>query len=140
MDPLATRVPFGCRSPRNWGPYSTPIHIYVQLGTRIANARRAAGITQVQLAEALGVAQQTLAHYEGGKLRIAVALLPHVSQQLGISVEQLIGVPVPSAKRGPQPRLLQQVERIQRLPRPQQRFVMQMIDTALQASTTQAAE
>ncbi len=52
----------------------------------------------------------------------------------------LIGVPIPSGKRGPQPRLLQQIERIQRLPRPQQRFVMQMIDTALQASATQAAE
>jgi hypothetical protein len=26
MDPFVTGVPFGCRSPRNWGPYSMPIH------------------------------------------------------------------------------------------------------------------
>jgi hypothetical protein len=57
-----------------------------------------------------------------------------------MSIEELIGVPIPSGKRGPQPRLLQQIERIQRLPRQQQRFVMQMIDTPLQASATQAAE
>ena len=35
------------------------------------------------------------------------------------------------AKRGPAPKLLQQMERIQRLPKAQQRFVMQMIDTVL---------
>jgi ribosome-binding protein aMBF1 (putative translation factor) len=33
---------------------------YVQLGARIATARKAAGLTQVQLAEALGIAQQRL--------------------------------------------------------------------------------
>jgi len=37
----------------------------------------------------------------------------------------------PPAKRGPVPKLQQQMERIQRLPKSQQRFVMQMIDTAL---------
>jgi hypothetical protein len=35
------------------------------------------------------------------------------------------------SKRGPAPKLLQQIERIHRLPKAQQRFVMQMIDTVL---------
>jgi hypothetical protein len=34
-------------------------------------------------------------------------------------------------KRGPAPKLQQQMERIQHLPRAQQRFVMQVIDTVL---------
>jgi hypothetical protein len=38
------------------------------------------------------------------------------------------------------PKLLQQVERIQRPARSQRRFVMQMMDTPLQASQTAAAE
>jgi hypothetical protein len=38
----------------------------------------------------------------------------------------------PAGKRGPASRLQQQMERIQRLPRAQQRFVMQMLDTVLQ--------
>jgi hypothetical protein len=29
MDPAATGVPFGCRSPRNRGPCSMPIHSHV---------------------------------------------------------------------------------------------------------------
>jgi len=49
---------------------------HVQLGRRIAESRKAADITQVELAKTLGIAQQTMAHYEGGVSRIAVALLP----------------------------------------------------------------
>jgi hypothetical protein len=36
------------------------------------------------------------------------------------------------AKRGPAPKLQQQIERIQKLPKSRQRFVMEMLDTVLQ--------
>jgi transcriptional regulator with XRE-family HTH domain len=86
-------------------------------------------MTQVQLAEALGIAQQTLAHYEGGKLRVAVALLPPLAQILGVGVDELIGAPVKRAgKRGPTPKLQQQVERLSQLPQAKQRMVMQMLE------------
>jgi transcriptional regulator with XRE-family HTH domain len=102
---------------------------YVQLGQRISAARKAQGMTQVQLAEALGIAQQTLAHYEGGKLRVAVALLPPLAQILGVGVDELIGAPVKRAgKRGPTPKLQQQVERLSQLPQAKQRMVMQMLE------------
>ena len=102
---------------------------YRELGARIATARKAQGLTQVQLAEALGIAQQTLAHYEGGKLRVAVALLPPLAQLLGLSVDELIGTPAKrGGKRGPAPRLQQQIERLSMLPQAQQRLVMQMLD------------
>jgi transcriptional regulator with XRE-family HTH domain len=104
---------------------------YRALGLRIAAARKAAGLTQTQLAEQLGIAQQTLAHYEAGRLRVAVALLSPLARALGVSTEALLGEQAPPAKRGPAPKLQQQMERIQRLPKPQQRFVMQMIDTVL---------
>ena len=38
---------------------------------------------------------------------------------------------LPPPLAGPAPKLLQQMERIQRLPKAQRRFVMQMIDTVL---------
>ena len=102
---------------------------YVQLGQRIAAARKASGLTQVQLAEALGIAQQTLAHYEGGKLRVAVALLPPLARHLGLGVDELIGTPTRrNGKRGPAPRFQQQIERLSTLPQSKQRLVMQMLD------------
>ena len=56
----------------------------------------------------------------------------HHLEQSARGVESLIGEKdATPAKRGPAPKLLQQMERIQRLPKAQQRFVMQMIDTVL---------
>jgi len=49
-----------------------------------------------------------------------------------VSLDELIGKKnVQPAKRGPAPKLQQQIERIQQLPRTQQRFVMQMLDTVI---------
>ena len=55
-----------------------------------------------------------------------------LSTVLGLSLDELVGVPVRPGKRGPAPKLQQQLEQISRLPRARQKFVMQMIDTVLQ--------
>lgn len=103
------------------------------LGGRIAQARREQGLTQTQLAEQLGIAQQTLAHYEVGRLRLPASMLPVLATALEASVEELLGQshPPTSGKRGPASRLTQQVERISQLPKAKQRFVMEMLDTVL---------
>ena len=102
------------------------------LGARVAQARKEQGLTQQQLAEQLGIAQQTLAHYEVGRLRIPASMLPTLAQLLGLTMEALMGQTVKAvAKRGPASRLAKQVERIGRLPKTKQRFVMEMLDRVL---------
>ena len=96
------------------------------LGVRVAELRKEQGLTQESLAELLGVSQQSVAAYEVGRLRIAVSMLPRLAKVLGVSVETLIGEENAPAKRGPAPKLQQQIERISRLPRTQQRFVIQI--------------
>ena len=44
---------------------------FKDLGARVAQLRKDQALTQAQLAERLGIAQQTLAHYEVGRLRAA---------------------------------------------------------------------
>ena len=74
-----------------------------------------------------------MAHYEGGVSRIAVETLSQLATALDTSVEALIGSPTKAtSKRGPAPKLQQQLERITQLPKAQQRFVIQMLDTVLQ--------
>jgi transcriptional regulator with XRE-family HTH domain len=103
-----------------------------QLGARIAELRKTHGLTQVQLAEALKLTQQMVASYEVGRRRVPVSLLPAIAHALAVSVEVLIGQKEATpGKRGPAPKLQQQMERIQRLPKAKQRFVMEMIDTVL---------
>jgi transcriptional regulator with XRE-family HTH domain len=104
---------------------------FVQLGARIADLRKGAGITQVQMAELLGVSQQTINSWEVGRRRVTVAALPSIARTLAVSIEELIGEPARPGKRGPTPKLQQQIERIGQLPKPKQRFVMEMLDTVL---------
>ncbi len=106
---------------------------FVELGARVASLRKSQAITQVQLAETLGVSQQTMNAYEMGHRRVPVSALPRLARALGVSVEELLGEPISAAakKRGPAPKLQQQLERISKLPKPKQRFVMQMLDTIL---------
>lgn len=106
---------------------------YERLGQRLAERRKARGITQVQLAERLGVAQQTLAHYEGGTVRIAIATLADAAQALDTTVETLLGSVAAKAggKRGPAPKIQQQLEQIEALPKAKQRAIAQVLDSML---------
>ncbi|MGA2191716.1 MAG: helix-turn-helix domain-containing protein [Steroidobacteraceae bacterium] len=104
---------------------------FERLGTRVAELRRSQNITQVEMAATLGVSQQTINSYEVGRRRIPVSALPTLARALAVSLEELLGNDSATKKRGPAPKLQQQIERIQQLPRTQQRFVMQMLDTVI---------
>lgn len=101
------------------------------MGTRIAELRRDSAITQVQLAAMMEVSQQTVAAWEMGRRGVPVSLVPTLARALGCTVETLVGEKSSPAKRGPAPKLQQQIERITQLPKPKQRFVMEMLDTVL---------
>jgi len=110
---------------------------YQKLGQRIAQFRKAQDLTQQQLAEVLGISQQTMAHYEVGRLRIAVALLPPLTKALGITIEELLEERPTAAKgkRGPTSVLVRQIEQISQLPRAKQKFVMEMLEAVIQQAS-----
>ena len=101
------------------------------MGTRIAELRKDSSITQVQLAEMMEVSQQTVAAWEVGRRGVPVSMVPALAHVLGSNVETLVGEKSTLIKRGPAPKLQQQIERISQLPKPKQRFVMEMLDTVL---------
>jgi transcriptional regulator with XRE-family HTH domain len=104
---------------------------FKELGARVATLRKEQGVTQVQLGEMLGIAQQMVASYEVGRRRIPVSMLPKLAHALAVPLEALLGVSSSAAKRGPTPKLQQQMERIHRLPKTRQKFVMEMLETVL---------
>ncbi len=108
---------------------------------RSASTRKDSHITQVQLAQTLGISQSTVNAYELGHRRVPVSALPLLARTLGVSVEELIGEDsaAQERKRGRTPKLMQHMERINALPKTQQKFVMQMIEMALAQAATQGA-
>ena len=125
-------------------PAMTPDErIYFQaLGSRIAAARHTADLTQVQLADGLGISQTQLASYEVGRRRVPVSAMPVVAQHLTVSLDELFDAPSQGAaksapaKRGPLPQWQQQFQRIATLPRAKQQVVMQMLNGVLAAEAT----
>jgi len=102
------------------------------LGSRVAQLRRDHALTQVQLAEALGISQQMVASYEVGRRRIPVSMLQTLAQALSVDIDALLGDAAKArAKRGPAPVLARHMERISALPKTQQKFVIQVLESVL---------
>ena len=108
--------------------------LYIDLGQKIATARKAMGLTQTKVATELGISQQTLAHYEVGRLRVAVSTLVPLTEILNTTVDELLHInkAAKGSKRGPASKLQRQIDQVQQLPRAKQRFVMDMLDTVIQ--------
>lgn len=82
---------------------------------RLAEMRKRAGLTQQQLADRLGVTQQSVWYYENGRREMKSSMLVAMSEALGCSVSELLGITgtagVVRARRGAS-RLLPMVGRI----------------------------
>ena len=105
---------------------------FKELGSRLVQLRKAAGLTQVKLAETLGISQQMVASYEVGRRRIPVSMLPALAQALKVQIDALLGGTAKAqSKRGPASQLQRSIERIGELPKPKQRFVLEMLETVL---------
>lgn len=60
-------------------------------GVRIAQARKAAGLSQQALADRVGAGRVTIARIEAGTQRPALDLALAIGRELGESVEELFG-------------------------------------------------
>jgi len=104
-----------------------------QLGQRIADQRKAQDLTQAQLGELVGVTQQQIASFETGRRRMPISTLPLLAKALAVSIEALVGEPAKPGKRGPAPKLQQQLQRVQSLPKAQQQAISKVLDSVLAA-------
>lgn len=71
--------------------------------TRVKQMRERAGMTQSQLADALGITQQSVYYYESGDRDIKASMLIDMSKILGCTVSELLGfeADTPSIKPSP---------------------------------------
>ena len=83
------------------------------LGKRIAQYRKEKGLTQENLAEALGVSSQAVSKWENDQTCPDILLLPDLSKLLGVSVDVLLSG--------------QQAPSVQALPAEQRKPVEQMV-------------
>jgi transcriptional regulator with XRE-family HTH domain len=74
-------------------PRRSPIHLAVsvpgQVGARIKRRRLEAGLTQAELAKALGRSRSLIAEYEAERKCIPHPTLWHIARVLGVRVDAL---------------------------------------------------
>jgi transcriptional regulator with XRE-family HTH domain len=108
------------------------------LGARIADLRQQAGFSQQQLADLIGLKQQTWATYESATRRLPSSLILPLCDVLNVSVEELLGIREAKAKPGPVPKIQKQFRAICDLPKSKQDHIARVIDALLAKEGTAA--
>jgi len=71
----------------------------MKIGENIRNARRRQDLTQEQLAEYLNLSVSAVSQWENGKTMPDIALLPALTQMLGVSADELLGIDAEHTKQ-----------------------------------------
>ncbi len=100
-------------------------------GNRLATFRKAAGYTQDELSNALGVSRRMIAYYEGETQHPPTTILPRLAQVLSVSVDELLNGNSPREAL-PHPlsgRLQRKLEALEKLSAKDQRQALQLLDS-----------
>ena len=127
------------------------------IGARIAAVRKAAGLSQREVADSLGVPPRTFSYYESADGDLPSSLLVPLADVLGVDVHELLGPPKgrsapneagrpasPGASRragisatgrrkpGPKGYLQERFEAVREMPRKDQQFVVKFLDQVIE--------
>lgn len=99
------------------------------LAQHLSELRQAAGLTQMQLANKVGVHHSSIAFWELSGTPPRGEVLPKLAEALGVSIDTLLGVTPPKPKRQAAKGRLQRVfEEASKLPRRQQEKVAEFVE------------
>lgn len=106
-----------------------PDKLYSEIGKKISKYRKELKITQLELAQKVGVSQQLITAFENGTRRIPLQTLKEIADVLYLDVRDLLPVKDDKHKPGPSPKVKQQYEKLLELPEREQQLVLDMINT-----------
>ena len=110
------------------------VEVEVSFGQRLAELRKAAGFTQVELAAELGISQRMVAYYESPSATPPAQLLPQIATVLGLTIDELYGRSAKRrlAKQDGDSRLRRRLLAIEKLDVTEKRQVLQLLDAFIE--------
>lgn len=106
-----------------------------EAGRRVRALREGRGMTQVELARALGLPQSNVSEIERGVRGLTVHQTVKLARALKVSTDEILlgknGHPV-AAKAAPSLKVLRRLQGIEQLPEPRQRVVLKLVDALIQ--------
>lgn len=102
------------------------------IGERLAQLRKDRGITQVEMADALGISQPVYSGHERGEVRIHGELLAKLARILKVSADEILGLEASRPARAPRDRrLLRRLQDLDRLSKRDRDALMRTLDAFL---------
>ena len=111
------------------------------IASRLVRFRKSRGLTQAQLADALGITRNLLANYEMGRTRLTDESIIKIASALKVSADDLLGIKETDGASATVPavRLVRRMQKIAQLPPAEQKVILKTIDTYLKGAS-QVAE
>jgi transcriptional regulator with XRE-family HTH domain len=107
------------------------------IGQRLAKYRKGRGLSQVELAEKVGVVRSIIADYERGKIRLNDKIIIKITSILHISADELIGISNNGKNHFiPSLRLMRRFKQIDKLPENKKKAIIKTIDDLIKANTS----
>jgi transcriptional regulator with XRE-family HTH domain len=105
----------------------------VSFGSRLAELRQKASLSQRALAAELGISQRMVAYYEGQTDHPPAHLIAPLCTLLGVSADELLGLKPVRPLRGPtNQRLWRRFQQIEKLPLSERRQLLGVVDAFLE--------
>lgn len=111
-----------------------------RIAKRLAEYRRKSGISQLQLAEQLGLTQSMMSRYENGDRRIPSELLAEFATAIAVSADELLGLKT-SRKNTHEmsddmKKLWKKFQQLSKLPENDQRSIIRIINSVTKNKAT----
>ena len=100
----------------------------IEAGRVLAEARKAAGYSQADLAKLLGISQRMVSAYERGQRRINAALFLSLAKYFNISLDKITGIANENKLDG-RTKTVHAIKRLEILSEEEQKLVFGMIDS-----------
>jgi transcriptional regulator with XRE-family HTH domain len=115
----------------------------IEHGLRLARFRKAAGLSQKELADRIGVAQPIISRYEKGQRKLYDDMLAELAAVLEVTPNDILGIASSKTRDAEaaslSKRMVNRLKKIEQLPRRAQDHLIGMIDLALKGSNTSKA-
>ena len=112
-------------------------------GTRLVEARQARGMTQIELAEAIGSSQRAISAYETLTCYPPAPVLAQIAQALHVSTDELLGLKLARATKHQiedpeERRLWRKFRQILELPEKDQRAIVRLLNSLVRSPAGKA--
>lgn len=107
-----------------------------EIGTRLRAIRKARGMTQAQLAKALGTQQTAVSQVEIGNRGLTVQQVVKLAKAMKVSTDAILG-PSNGAREDVLPndrRLIRRLQQIEKLPKAEKQALLKTIDAFLKSA------